>query len=42
MSPHAMSPSTVVDARSENAPNLTSDNVIRSNDVAKIQKMEEI
>ena len=38
MSPHAMSPSAVVDARSENAPNLTSNNVIRSEDIAKIRK----
>ena len=38
MSPHAMSPSAVVDARSENAPKLTSNNVIRSEDIAKIRK----
>ena len=38
MSPHAMSPSAVVDARSENAPKLTPNNVIRSEDIAKIQK----
>ena len=42
MSPHAMSPSAVVDARSENAPKLTSNNVIRSEDIAKIRKDAEI